>query len=273
MKHYWLDPVEFQPRSTCNVAAAIIGGSVIGAGASIYGASKAADAQSEAADKAIANQQQMYGQNKQMLLPYINAGTNMLPSLQGWSDPNNASSPLAQLLKLTTPGADMSATLAQTPGFQFSNTYGQKAVQNSLAARGLGGPGGAMAKGAANYAEGLAGNTWTSVVQQLLNTYQAGGGQMQNVANLGENAGAALAGVGSNTANSISGSLTGAGNAQAAGYNAIGTAAGGVGNSIGTAALLQQLTGGGGGGGGIYGPMNISPGNYGGTGGGLGGLY
>jgi hypothetical protein len=50
---------------------------------------------------------------------------------------------------------------------------GQKAVNNSLAARGLAGPGGALARGSADYATGLASNTWQSVVNSLLGTYQA----------------------------------------------------------------------------------------------------
>jgi len=272
MKFQWLDVPDFVPASTCNVAAAIIGAGALSAGASMYGASAAADAQGEAAANSIAAQREMFGEMKGLALPYINAGRDMLPSLQGWSDTSTgSSSPLAQLLRLTSPGADMSAALAETPGFKFSNEYGQKAVQNALAARGLGGPGGALAKGAAGYAEGLAGNTWNNVVSQLLNTYNAGGGQMQNVANMGSNALASLSGNSTQVGSNIGSNMIGAGNAQAGAYTAMGNAVGNFGNSISTAAILQQLTGGGGGGGGgLYGS---SPGNVGGTGGNLGGYY
>jgi hypothetical protein len=153
----------------------------------------------------------------------------------------------------------MSAVLEQTPGYQFSQKQGQKAVTNALAARGLGGSAGAVAKGVANYTQGLAGNTWDSVVRNLLSTFGAGTNALQGLVNTGVTAGSSLAGVGTNTANSISGALTGAGNAQAAGYNAIGGAVGGFGNSLTSAALINQLTNGGGGGS-IYG--GTGPGSW-----------
>ncbi len=148
----------------------------------------------------------------------------------------------------------MSATLAQTPGYQFALSQGLRASNNQLAARGLGGSGGAVAKGATNFAEGLAGNTWQNVVQALQSSYNTQVGAGQNLLNSGVTAGSSLAGVGTNTANAISGAQTGAGNAQAAGYNAIGTAVGNAANSLPSAMLLSQLTGGRGAGssGGIY---------------------
>lgn len=236
------------------VATAIIGSGLIGAGASIFGANTAANAQTNAANAAIANQQQMYQQNKGELQPFINAGAGQIGNQQALLDPNNQNGPLAALMRLTQPGADQSVALAQTPGYQFSMGQGLRAANNALAARGLGGSGGAVAKGATNFAEGLAGNTWQSVVQALQNQFQTQAGAGQNLINSGAQSGAALAGVGTNTANSISGSLTGAGNAQAAAANATGAAIGQGANSLSTAALLQQLTGGGGAGGSIYGP-------------------
>jgi hypothetical protein len=245
---------EFDPeaRLYCSIAAAVIGGSALSAGASIWGSSKAADAQTQAAQQSIAAQKEMYGQNKNLLQPFITAGQQGLPNLQNWVDPTNGSNPLSQLIKLTTPGADMSATLEQTPGYQFSQKQGTRAALNALAARGLGGSPGAIAKGVSNYNSGLASTTWDSVVKNLLSTFGMGTNALQGLVNTGVQSGSALAGVGTNTANQISGALTGAGNAQAAGYNAMGSAAGGFGNSLGTAAMLQQLTGGGGGGS-IYG--------------------
>lgn len=239
------------------VATAIIGSGLVGAGASIFGANRAADAQTNAANAAIANQQRMYGLNQAQLQPFINAGAGQIGNQQALLNPNNASGPLAALMKLTMPGADMSAELAQTPGYQFSLGQGLRASNNQLAARGLGGSGGAVAKGATNFAEGLAGNTWQSVVQALQNQFTSQAGAGQNLINSGQGAAGALAGVGTNTANQISGSLTGAGNAQAASYNAIGSAGGTVGQSLTTAALLDKLTGGNGlfgsgGSGGVY---------------------
>ena len=172
-------------RLFCTVAAAIIGSSVVGAGASIWGANKAADAQGKAADKSIAAQKEMYESNKNLLSPFINAGQGGIGQLQDWLSTTGGTSggnPLSALLKLVTPGADQSATLSQTPGFQFAEKQGTRAALNALAARGLGGSPGAIAKNVGNYVTGLAGNTWDSVVKNLLSTFQTGGNALQNLA-------------------------------------------------------------------------------------------
>lgn len=252
LKEY--DPDDFR---YCTLAAAVLGASAIGAGASIWGANKAAGAQTDAGTAAIANQRDMYAQNKSILSPFINAGAGGIDQLKNWIDPTSGTNPLASLIKLVTPGADQSATLAQTPGYQFSQTQGTRAALNALAARGLGGSPGAVAKGVGGYVSGLASNTWDSVVKNLLSTFGGETGALQGLVNTGANAGGALANVGTSTANSVTGSLTGIGNAQAAGANATGAAVGNGANSLTTAALLQQLTGGSGGGG-IYGNVGTT---------------
>lgn len=250
---------EFDPseRLYCCIATAVIGSGVLAAGASIYGANTAATAQTNAANSAIQNQQQMYANNQNVLNPFIQGGNSAIPQLQSLLNPSNGGT-LNQLLNLTgtngTPA--QTAALANTPGYQFSLTQGQNSVNNALAARGLAGSGGAVAKGAANYAEGLAGNTWQSVVQALQGTYNSQLSGTQGLVNTGEGAAGALAGVGTNTANSITGSITGAGNAQAAAANATGSALASGANSLSTAALLQQLTGSGSSG--LYGPSQIA---------------
>lgn len=225
------------------VAAAIVGGSVIGAGASIYGANKAADAQSAAANSAIAAQMSMFNQSKEALQPFIDYGQQGTKPASDFLDYTNPDSPLAKLLKLTTPGADMSAALEQTPGYQFSLNQGQKAVQNSLAARGLGGPGGALAKGGAQFAEGLAGNTWQNVVQALQNAFSSGSNALQNRVQTGSSAASSLAGNATTTGQGVANNLIGAGNAQAAADTAIGSAVGNVGNSVSSAILLNKILG------------------------------
>lgn len=248
---------EFNPEDKlyCSIAAAILGAGALSAGASMYGSSKAADAQTNAANASIANQNAMYDKNSNMLSPFINAGKNQLPGLTQWNDYNNENSPLNALMKLVMPGADMSSTLEQTPGYQFNLSQGLRAGNNALAARGLGGSGGAAAKGASTFASGLAGNTWQSVVNALSNTFSTGAGTMQNLVNTGAQSGNALAGVGTSTANANSNALIGAGNAQAANWNNMGTQAGNFGNSLTTAAMMEKLTGGGGSSG-IYAPSS-----------------
>lgn len=232
------------------VAASILGAGALSAGASIWGSSKAADAQTAAAQASIANQKDMYNQNKGVLQPFINAGQGGISGLQDWLSTNGGASgnnALSTLLKLVTPGADQSATLAQTPGYQFSQGQGTRAAMNALAARGLGGSPGAVAKGVSTFNSGLASTTFNDAVKNLLSTFQTGGNALQGLVNTGVTAGSSLAGVGTNTANSISGALTGEGNAQAAGYNAAGSAISGFGNSAATAALINSLTKNGGG--------------------------
>lgn len=233
------------------VAVAILGGGALSAGASIFGSNRAADAQTQAANASIANQQQMYGQNKNLLMPYIQAGYGASNSLQSLLDPNgnNALSSLLRLTGATNGGADMNSMLENTPGFQFTRDQGLRAVNNQLAARGLGGSAGAVAKGAANYTTGLAQNTWQNVVNSLQNAFSSQTGATQNMLNSGISAGNALAGVGGNTANAVSSSLIGAGNAQAGASNAMGSALSNFGNSLGSAYLTRSLLGGGGGGG------------------------
>jgi len=245
------------------VAAAVLGGSVIGGLSSIWGSSNAANAQKEAANAMIANTNKIYESNKGLAMPYINAGAGMLGNLQDWlkTDSNN---PFSTLIKLTTPGADMNEVLSQLPGYQFQLNQGNRAVQNALAARGLGGSAGAVAKGISNYTQGLAGSTWGSLVDKLQNVFGAGTNAMQGVVNTGANAVNSLTGAGTAATNSINSALGGIGNANANMYNSIGGAIGGIGNGLSSYAMLQKLMGsnGGGGGGSIYGPMNLTPDNY-----------
>lgn len=141
-------------------------------------------------------------------MPWSNAGQQALPQLSG-------------LLGLSGNPADMQNYLQKLPGYQFTLGQGLESVQNGFAARGLGTSGAAL-KGAANYATGLANNTYQSQVANL-----------QNYANMGSNA---AAGVGSN--------LIQAGNAQASGLLG---AANSIGNAGLTYGLLNSASAGGGG--------------------------
>ncbi|HEX5508916.1 MAG TPA: hypothetical protein VFX37_10475 [Pseudolabrys sp.] len=225
----------------CSIGAAIIGGSALSAGASIIGSQSAAKAQEHAADEATNAQLSMFNTAKGELQPFIDTGKSLLPTLSSFINPGNASSPLATLLKLTTPGADMTSTLEQTPGFQFQEQYGQKAVQNALAARGLAGPGGALVKGAANYAEGLAGTTWQNVVNALQGAFTTGANTLQNAVNTGAGSAGTLTGAATQTGQQIGSNIIGAGNAAAGADVATGNAIGNIGSSIGSAAILNQL--------------------------------
>lgn len=198
---------------------AIVGSAVVGAGASLIGSSNAADAQTNAANQASATQLQMYNQTRSDLLPYQTAGqdfTNQLTQRMG---------------DLTAPFAMTQDQLEKTPGYQFTKTQGLKAVNNALGARGLLNSGAVM-KGAADYATGLADKTY-------LDQFNADQTQKTNIYNkllggaqLGENAAAQTGSYGTQTAGQVGQNIIGAGNASAAasmaGANAIGSAAGSI---------------------------------------------
>lgn len=140
------------------------------------------------------------------------------------------------------------ANLEQTPGYQFTLSQGLKSVNNALGARGLLNSG-AVLKGGAEYATGLADNTYT-------NQFNMDQTQKQNIFNrllgtaiLGENAAAQTGSFGTQTAASMAQNTIGAGNAQAASSLAQGNAIGGIGSSIVgglfTNRLLQQQNAGG----------------------------
>src|SRR5882757_10993251 len=137
--------LEFIDPCTCNawVATAVIGAGVLGAGATIWGANKAADAQTAAAQQAANTSLSMYNTTRGDLSPYRDIGKTAGEQLT------------SRIGELTSPITMDQATLEKTPGYQFNLTQGQRAVTNSAAARGLGTSGAAL-KGAATFATGLA---------------------------------------------------------------------------------------------------------------------
>lgn len=214
------------------VASAIVGGSVLTAGASIFGASKAADAQTAAAQKAQDTALHMYDTTRGDLAPYRAVGQDASNRLG------------AQLTDLTAPINMDQATLEKTPGYQFALSQGLKSTQNAAAARGLGSSGAAL-KGAANFATGLADQTYQTQFN-IANTNQTNAfNRLSALVNTGENAAAQTGAAGTNAANTAASAQTAAGNAQAASSNAIGGAIGNVGNNIAGLGLYKGLYGGG----------------------------
>jgi hypothetical protein len=283
---FWTDELlpncDFSPVGDCSIAAAAVGGaaSLLGAGISAYGATTAAKDQTQAQMAAIAAQQGMFNTAQQNLSPFIQAGTGGISSLQqylnnpnstlqqaaGLNNTSNPNSALSQLLALTTPGTQGSnnaqvQALENTPGFQFASQYGTMAADNSLAARGLAGPGGSLAKAVSDYNNGLASTQWQNIVSalqgslnsgtsNLLNTYGTGAGALQNLVNTGANAAGGLASNAVQTGQGIGSSLTGIGNAQAGAAtsigNSVGSAISGIGTNVSNQNILSLLAGQGG---------------------------
>lgn len=209
------------------IAAAILGAGAVGAGASAWGANKAASAQTDAANAGIAAQKGMFTQGlgvaQGALQPFISGGTNALSTLQS----------------LLTPGANMTDTLSKIPGFQFAQDWGQKGVSAQATTRGLGGN--ALAAGG-QYATGLAQSSFGGIVsalQGLLGTGETAAGTL----------GSSALGGATTTGTGIGNLTAGIGTAQAGGAIGTANAIGGLGGSAVNATLLSKLLGGGAGGG------------------------
>lgn len=194
------------------IAAAIIGAGALTAGASIYGASKAAKSQTQAANQAIAAQQGMFNKAVELNQPFITAGSG-------------AAGTLSNLLK---PGADMSSLLKTIPGFKFLQDITQQGVTNQATATGL--SGNTLLQGA-NAGSNIALSAgWVPIVNAL-----------QGLVNTGSQSASSLGGQAVQTGGLIGQNLIGAGNAQAGSAMATAGALGNFGNSLATATLLSKL--------------------------------
>lgn len=226
-------------------------GSLASAGIGAIASGKASSQQVAAQQNALATQQSMFnsgldfqkstfGTAKDALNPFISAGSGVLSTLQN----------------LITPGAAAS-TLSTLPGFQFQSQYGTQAATNALAARGLGGSTGPLARGISDYNQGLAGTYYNNSVNALQGFANMGSGAAGTLAGAAGQAGSNVGGLTASGANAIGNTLTGIGNAQAAGTlgtaNALAGGLTGGANSATNALLLSRLTGGGSGASGLYG--------------------
>jgi len=191
----------------------------------ITGTNQQAKAAQNASQQQIAYQQQALQQMQQNLAPYQAIGTSVLPQLltslgyQGQFGSNG------QLTGVSGQGFQFNpSNLENTPGYQFTLGQGLNAVNNQQSAMGLNNSG-AQGKALANYATGLAQNTYNQQYQNALNTYQTNASQLGGLLNLGQNA---AAGVG-NAAYNAYGAM---GNAAAAGTVAAGNQASNTFNSL-----------------------------------------
>lgn len=213
------------------VGAAVGLAGVAGAGAQIWGANTAANAQTQAAQTAANTSLQMYNQTNQNLSPYRNAGADATTQLQ------------SMLPQLTAPITMNEATLQQTPGYQFNLTQGLKAAQNSAAARGLGESGAAL-KGASTFATGLADSTYQNQFNNANTNNTNAYNRLMGLVSTGENAAAQTGNAGTAAANTAASAQIGAGNANAAAANATGGALSNLSNNIGGYAAYNGLYGG-----------------------------
>lgn len=248
----WLDKETGELRWSrwCQIsltAGAIVGAGALGAGASLIGSSnassaatKSAQVQAQAADQASTNQLNEFNQVRSSLQPWITAGTG------GLAGETN-------LLGLNPDGtvpaggpntAQINATLAATPGYEFTKQQGLEATQNSYAAQGLGSSGAAL-KGAATFATGLADQTYEQRLQDYLSLANSGQNAATGVGQLGLQATTQASNFATSGAASTAGGIVGSANAGVAGIN-------GIANGLSTSLLgLSQ--------GGIFGTTTVPP--------------
>ena len=164
------------------VAVAIGGSSLVGGYVASKGQQKAADTQAEAAresgainkdvaERQLALQTRQYEEGVQRQQPFLTAGTNALARMQAgeFAPPTafNANDP-----RYAQPGAfSFTANDFQaSPGYAFSREETRKALEKSLAARGLTTSGGAL-KAAARYGEGLSSQEFGNAFNRALTQY------------------------------------------------------------------------------------------------------
>lgn len=191
--------------------AAILGGSaLLGAGASIYSANKAASAQKDAAAAAGALEERKLAQIRGDLEPYRDAGSRALGYYEDF-------------LGVNGPAASASARdMFQTsPGYEFAFDEGNRAVEGSAAARGSALSGGTL-KALQARGQGLANQEYGSYLDRFL-----------GLANMGQNSAAQTGSFTAGSAARQGGYLTDAGQAAAGGYLAAGQGVtGAINNSL-----------------------------------------
>lgn len=229
-----------------------LGSSLIGSSA----AKSASDAQTALGRQALATQTSLGQQGLQTLLdlfnqakgiagPTIDVGRSVLGyglnnvlgygqdlTKLGTSTYNDAAGTLKALL---TPGASMTDTLSQIPGFKFAQDWGQKAVQNIGTTTGMGGN---VLKAGADYATGVAQQGWQGVVNSLLGLTQGGIGQEglgNSVMGTGANISNIGAGLVGGPTNALIGGATGTGQSAFTNLNTLGSTIGNTTTGIGNA--------------------------------------
>lgn len=174
-----------------------------------FGADKAAKASEKAAKIASRTQMQMFEETKKLLAPYVNWGTEGIEQLK---------SAMPYLTSRFDPTMEQ---LQQTPGYQFALDQGLKATQNGYAAKGLGVSGSAL-KGAADYATGLASQTYQQQFQNDLAQKGQIFNMLLNPVQIGAGAASGQGQLGSHVADSLSNIAMQNGAQQAAAYQSQG---------------------------------------------------
>ncbi len=191
------------------IAAALgVAGTVGGALIASNGAQSAAKTQADAANKATATQLSMFNQTRQSLEPFFGAGqgaVSQLMNIFGFGNGSNGTGVGGAAGSGYNPTAALDQ-LTKTPGYQFGLKQGNTALNQSAAAQGLDLSGGQL------QAEQEFGQNYAQ--QQAYAPYIT---ELNNIANLGENAAAGTGQLSGQAASGIASTQLAGGAATAAG--------------------------------------------------------
>ena len=197
-------------------AASLIGGSMQSSAAKSAAASTAA-----ATDQATQLQREMFQQQRQDQMPWMEAGKTAL----------NALIPMATNYQKF--GMDQ---FQQDPGYAFRLAEGQKALDRQAAARGGLISGGAL-KAATRYGQDMGSQEYTNAFNRYQTERNAQLNPLQSLAGVGQTATNQLGAAGQNYASNVGNALmnqgANAGNARMASANAYGSALSGIGSAYG----------------------------------------
>lgn len=190
--------------------ALLVGGALAGAGASIYSANKAADAQEKAANAARTLEEKKLAQIRGDLAPWREGGARAQGYYEDFLGMNGA--------EASASARDMFQT---SPGYDFAMDEGIRATEGGAAARGGLLSGGTL-KALQARGQGLANQEYGSYLDRFL-----------GLANMGQNSAAQTGSFTAGSAARQGGYITDAGAAQAGGYLAAGQGVNGaINNSL-----------------------------------------
>lgn len=183
------------------VAAAVVGGAVIGGYVTTRAAGSAADAQRDAANQADQTQLYMYDQTRDDQAPWRQTGVDALGQIKDQSADFNKDFSMA----------DFQAD----PGYQFRMDQGQQAIERSAAAKG-GLNSGATLKSLDRYSQGLASDEYQNAYNRYNNNITNRFNRLSSLAGLGQTANGQVGAAGQNYANQVGSNDMASGNASAA---------------------------------------------------------
>ena len=195
----------------------MIGASVVGAGAGLYGSSQAARAQKSAANQAAATQREMFERQVELQEPFREAGLtaqNRLMTLLGLEGGEAGAADFGRYAR----DFGMSDFEAD-PGYGFRMSEGMKALERSSAARG-GLLSGTTLKGIQRFGQDLASNEYQNAFNRFYNMRTAQLNPLQSLMGAGQTGANALTNAAGEAGRGIGTAQMAGGAARASGYAA-----------------------------------------------------